>query len=69
MHPINIDNFNSFDLNNKSIVIVKRDYNLGVKVIVKSSLKDLALKKTAIFLEDCFFSRSRSYSSLFLSSK
>ena len=36
MHPINIDNFNSFDLNNKSIVIVKRDYNLGVKVIVKS---------------------------------
>ena len=55
MHPINIDNFNSFDLNNKSIVIVKRDYNLGVKVIVKSSLKDLALKKTAIFLGSCFF--------------
>ena len=60
MHPINIDNFNSFDLNNKSIVIVKRDYNLGVKkVIVKSSLKDLALKKTAIFFGKLPFFRGQ----------
>ena len=59
MHPLNIDNFNSFDLNNKSIVIVRRDYNLGVKVIVESSLKDLALKKMAIFFGKLPFFRGQ----------
>ena len=59
MHPINIYNFKSFDLNNKSIVIVKRNYNIGIKVIHESFLKNSAFKKIAVFFGNLPFFRGQ----------
>jgi len=70
MRPVNINNFNSFDLDNRSIVLVKKNYNLRVKLIHESFFKRFSIKKSGcIFWKFAFFSGSRSYSSLFLSSK
>ena len=59
IQPINIDNFNSFNLDNRSIAIVNKNYNLGLKLIHESFLKNLAFKKMAVFFGKLPFFRGQ----------